>query len=578
MIAERWQQVDSLLQQSGELDSSERAGFLNEACGDDLQLQNAVERLLAHADRTLGWLKTPVEEAARELTFIGRRIGSFVLLRVLGEGGMGRVFLAARADKQYQQFVAIKLMHAGLWQNETMLQRFLGERQILANLSHPNIAHLLNGGMTSDGLPYLVMEYVSGASIDEYCREKCLSIEAKLELFCRVCAAVDYAHRNLVVHRDIKPANVLVTEDGAPKLLDFGIAKLLDPNNGGQTRPKTRPTERLMTPEYASPEQLRGESITTATDVYGLGVLLYELLAGGRPFAEQAGNPVEMMRQICEVDPRPPSTVALRSPHRAHSEVRKLKGDLDHIVLMAMRKEPERRYSSAAELAADVSAYLNGYPVIACSKSWVYRARKFISCHKLAAITAMLLALSLAGFSGAMAVLTPRANQERLRAKREATFLADIFQAAKPAEERGRMVTARELLDRGVSRLVKELAGQPVVRASLLYAIADAYCQLGLYDQAQKLAQRSFELRAQWLGPQNPSTADSLFLVAHATRLKRDYERAEPLFRPALNIRQMNSASDSTVVADSLGSLGECLYQEGKDTACAVSTCHAGGI
>ncbi|MBV9781009.1 MAG: serine/threonine protein kinase, partial [Acidobacteriaceae bacterium] len=283
MSAAQWQQVDSLLQQSWEVDPWDRAAFLDEACGDDLELQNAVERLLAQDNRPLDWLKTPVEEAARELTFIGRRIGPYVLLRVLGEGGMGRVFMAARADEQYQQFVAIKLMHAGVWQSETMLQRFQRERQILANLNHPNIARLLDGGMTSDGSPYLVMELVDGTPIDEHCREKRLSIKAKLELFRRVCLAVEYAHKNLVVHRDIKPANVLVTEEGTPKLLDFGIAKLLNPASERQILPKTRLTERLMTPEYASPEQLRGESITTATDVYALGVLLYELLAGGHP-------------------------------------------------------------------------------------------------------------------------------------------------------------------------------------------------------------------------------------------------------------------------------------------------------
>jgi eukaryotic-like serine/threonine-protein kinase len=224
MIAEQWQQVDSLFQRALDLDPAERTAFVNEACGDDLELQSAVERLLAHADRPLGSLQTAVVEAARELTFIGRRIGPYVLVRVLGEGGMGRVFLAARADEQYEQLVAIKLMHAGLWQSETMLQRFQRERQILANLNHPNIARLLDGGMTSHGSPYLVMEYVDGTPIDEYCRENHPPIKTRLELFRRVCSAVEYAHKNLVVHRDIKPANVLVAEDGTPKLLDFGIA------------------------------------------------------------------------------------------------------------------------------------------------------------------------------------------------------------------------------------------------------------------------------------------------------------------------------------------------------------------
>ena len=578
MSPERYQQVDSLFQRSSEMDPSIRTAFLNEACGDDLELQNAVERLLAHADRTLGLLKTPVEEAARELTLIGRRIGSWVMLRVLGEGGMGKVFLAARADEQYRQFVAIKLMHAGLWRSERMVQRFQSERQILANLNHPNIARLLDGGMTSDGSPYLVMEYVDGTPIDEYCREKRPSITARLELFRRVCLAVEYAHKNLVVHRDIKPANVLVTDEGAPILLDFGIARLLDAGNEGQMPPKTRPTERLMTPEYASPEQLTGESITTATDVYGLGVLLYELLAEAHPFAVQTANPIEMARQICEVDPRPPSAAALRSPDRAYAEARQLKGDLDHIVLMAIRKEPERRYSSAAELAADVSAYLNGYPVIARNNSWGYRARKFVSRHKLAAITVMLLALSLAGFSGAMAVLTQRANKERLSAEREAAFLADMFQAATPAEARGRTVTARELLDRGARRVDKEWGGEPKVQASLLYSIADAYERLGLYDQAQRLAGRSFELRAGALGPQNPSTADSLFLFALAARSKGEYEQAEPLFRQALYIRQMKFGGDSVVVADSLSKLGNCLYLEGKDAEAESKLRQALGI
>jgi serine/threonine protein kinase len=243
------------------------------------------------------------------------------------------------------------------------------------------------------------MEYVAGTPIDEYCREKHPSLNAKLELFRRVCLAVEYAHKNLVIHRDIKPANILVTEEGTPKLLDFGIAKLLDPDDEGQILPKTRPTERLMTPEYASPEQLTAESITTATDVYGLGVLLYELLAGQHPLAGHTGNPVEMAHQICEVDSCPPSA-ALRSSDDAYSETCELKGDLDHIVLMTMRKEPDRRYSSAGELAADVSAHLNGYPVIACDNGWGYRARKFVSRHKLAAIAAMLLALSSAGLVG----------------------------------------------------------------------------------------------------------------------------------------------------------------------------------
>jgi serine/threonine-protein kinase len=536
-------------------DLSNRAAFLDDACGADSELRNEVERLLA-SNQTLGWLKRPVDRAARELAFVGRRIGPYVLLRLLGEGGMGRVFLAARADEQYQQLVAIKLMHAELWQSEAMLERFRAERQILANLNHPNIARLLDGGMTTEGTPYLVMEYVKGMALDEYRRAHDLSVEKKLQLFLRVCAAAESAHKSLVVHRDIKPANVLVAEDGTPKLVDFGIAKLLE----GDGRTATQATSRVMTPEYASPEQLRGEPITTATDVYGLGLLLYDLLIGKHPFAELSGNPAEMMHQICDLDPRPPSTIVPDGVN--HREVR---GDLDRIVLMAMQKQPERRYSSATALARDVFAYLNGYPVLARGGGWGYRTRKFVVRHKLMIGWHLLFVVSLASFSIRMAVLAQRADQERLKAERAATFLADMFRAATPQEARGRTITARELLDRGRLRVDKELVSEPEVRASLLYSIGHAYSRLGFYNQARDLGGKSYTIRAQVFGPRDPATADSLHLLANATRLPGESTQAEPLFRKALAIRRMKSADDTIPVAGDLSFLGECLYLEGKN-------------
>src|SRR5215471_4909226 len=269
----RWVVVEDLFQRALDMDASLRRTFLEDACGGDDELRSEVEGLLASAGKTLDWLRRPVDRAAREVASTGQRIGVYALVRLLGEGGMGRVFLAERADEQYRQLVAIKLMHSSLWPADAMLERFRTERQILAGLSHPNIARLLDGGMTAEGAPYLVMEYVEGVPIDEYCRANNLSVEQRLELFLRICAAVEYAHKNLVVHRDIKPGNVLVAADGTPKLVDFGIAKLVDDGD------ITKATARLMTPEYASPEQLRGEPVTTATDVYGLGVLLYDLLS-----------------------------------------------------------------------------------------------------------------------------------------------------------------------------------------------------------------------------------------------------------------------------------------------------------
>ena len=552
---ERWQVLDDLFQRVSEMDHSLRDDFVRSACGCDAELRKELEALLAVADKTLGWLKKPVDNAARELAFTGRRIGSYILLRLLGEGGMGSVFLAARADEQYQQFVAIKMMHADLWQSEIMLERFRAERQILANLNHPNIARLLDGGMTPEGTPYLVMEYVAGVPLDEYCRANIVSVDKKLDLFLRICSAIEYAHKNLVVHRDIKPANVLVSDDGAPKLVDFGIAKLVDAEGTAAAKATTR----LMTPEFASPEQLRGESITTATDVYGLGVLLYYLFSGTHPFAEHSGNPAEMMRRICEVEPQPPSSIASNVGDRRGSE-----RDLDRIVLMAMQKQPERRYPSVTALARDVFAYNNGYPLFARTGGLGYRATKFVLRHKLMVGGLMLFAITLAGFSIEMAVLTQRANRERLKAEREATFLADMFRAASPQEARGRTITARELLDRGRDRVDKELASEPEVRASLLYNIGQSYSRLGFYDRAKEMAERSYEIRKQTLGPRDPATAESLFLLAFTTRINGEYAEAEPLFRQTLDIRRARLGDDSIPVADSLSSLGDCQFLEGK--------------
>jgi len=571
ITAERWQQVDELFQRSLEVHPSEREAFLSEACGDDLELHHAVDRLLAHADKPLGSLKTAVEESARELTFIGRRIGSYVLLRVLGEGGMGRVFLAARADEQYQQFVAIKLMHAGVWQSETMLQRFQRERQILANLNHPNIARLLDGGMTSDGSPYLVMEYVDGTPIDEYCGEKRLSIEAKLELFRNVCLAVDYAHKNLVVHRDIKPANVLVAEDGTPKLLDFGIAKLLDPDNDGQMRPKTRATERLMTPEYASPEQLTGDSITTATDVYGLGVLLYELLAGEHPFAEQTSNPIEIARQICESEPRPPSAVALRRPDRAHSEARKLRGDLDHIIMMTLRKEPERRYSSAAVLAADIANYLNGYPVIACDTNWAYRTRKLVRRHLTALITAGAFVLVLIAAAGISMRQGVRANREMAIAQAVNDFLQnDLLAQASAAKQSGPTakpdphLEVRTALDRAAIRIAGKFDRQPEVEAAIRSTIGQTYMELGLYPKARDQLERALEFNRRALGTENPNTLKTVSLLGRTALLQGKYPEAEVLTRRAFESQSRVLGAEHPDTLRSMNDLATIYGERGK--------------
>jgi serine/threonine protein kinase len=536
----RWLRIEYLFYAALELEDG-RTAFLDEACGGDAELRKEVESLLNSSGQTMGFLKQPVLQAAQQITeeesLSGKRIGAYQLLRQIGEGGMGKVYLAARADDLYRKEVAIKTVQGGLGQSRAMLLRFRSERQILANLDHPNIARLLDGGITEDGLPYLVMEYVNGVRVDDYCRINKLGTEQRLQLFSIVCEAVEYAHKNLVVHRDIKPANILVTSDGVPKLLDFGIAKLLDPESSDSAQTLT--SERMMTPEYASPEQVRGEQVTTSTDVYALGVLLYELLAGKRPFKLDTTSPFEMVRIICEQAPEPPSVVSRTNPELAPPDAaRKVGGDLDNIVLMAMRKEPSRRYVAVAALADDVKAYLTGYPVHARTDTWKYRSGKFVRRHRAAVAATAIVALALIGFSIGMGLLAKRATRERLTAQRESQFLKGIFEAATPDQARGRQITARELLEQGAKRVDRELAGDPGLQGTMLDNIGRAYMSLGLYDQAEALLERAYTLRKKSLGDENADVASTLAALANDIRLQGHFSKAEPLFRQSLAIRK----------------------------------------
>jgi serine/threonine-protein kinase len=542
------------------MDPLDRGAFLDQSCGNDLALRKEVESLLQSADSTLSDLQAPAWQAAREITgdagFNGTQIGHWKILEAIGDGGMGRVFLASRADDAYEQKAAIKVMRADFGADRDMPLRFRAERQILARLNHPNIARLLDGGVSAEGVPYLVMEYVEGLPIDRYCRDRHLSIKDRLRLFLTVTDAVGYAHRNLVIHRDIKPANILVTADGVPKLLDFGIARLLDPEFSGTVR--TRASQRLMTPEYASPEQVRGEPVTTAADVYSMGILLYELLAGKRPFRVKTDSPLEIAHAICEQTPQSPG-MASEAP-----DAKQLRGDPDRIVMMAIRKEPNRRYASMEQFAADVEAYLKGYPLLARTDSWRYRSGTFVRRHKAGVAAAVLFALALAGFGIAMGVLKRRADRERQTAERETQFMADMFQAASPNVARGETITAKMLLDRGAERIDRELAAEPQVRASLLETIADAYRGLGLFDQSETLARRSLDLAEKAFGRGNESMK-SVELLAELDRDKGQYAEAEPLLKRVIGWKRVTYGAESAEVAGAMGELGECLYWQSKD-------------
>ena len=426
--AEKWQRIKALFASALERMPAERSSFLAQACAGDESVQAEVESLLASHESADSFVGVPAQfsaaaaaKFARDLpeSIIGRRIGAYQIIRQLGRGGMAVVYLGARADDEYRKRVAIKLVLPGL-NNEEVLRRFRNERQTLAALDHPNIVKLLDGGSTEEGLPYLVMDYVEGVPIDEYCNRCRLSTTERLQLFSKVCGAVHYAHLNLVVHRDLKPGNILVAADGTPKLLDFGIAKLLNPEFA-RTLLMTQANLRLMTPEYASPEQVRGEPITPRTDVYSLGVILYELLSGRHPYRLKCYTPLEMEKLICEEEPERPSTAVTRSEEIAgpgdstvtsitpeqvsrtrEGDVdklrRRLHGDLDVITLTALRKEPGRRYASVKDLSEDIRRHLEHLPIKARPNTVRYRAHRFLRRHKETAVAAVIALVLLSSF------------------------------------------------------------------------------------------------------------------------------------------------------------------------------------
>ena len=387
MTIDRWNRIEEIFQSALERPSSERSEYIAQACGDDKELLAEIESLLASDAGGDTTFRSMVEADVQKLaqapssSEIGLRIGPYRLVRELGSGGMGVVYLAVRSDDQYFQFVAIKMIRKGLeW--PSLVQRFRAERQILATLTHPNIGAILDGGETEDGRPFIVMEYVEGQPITLNSESRGLSIRQRVELFRSVCSAVHYAHQKLVIHRDIKPSNVLVTPEGVVKLIDFGVSKPLVPELCSGGVPQTESWQRLMTPDYASPEQLRGQELTTATDVYSLGVLLFELLTGSRPYALGELSPAAAERLVCEQETRRPSSV-----HGLPNRIRKeLSGDLDRIVLMAMEKDPSRRYLSAQHLEEDLVRFLQGRPVLARKSTSLYRLSKFLQRHKVASL------------------------------------------------------------------------------------------------------------------------------------------------------------------------------------------------
>ncbi|MDX1996102.1 MAG: serine/threonine-protein kinase [Thermoanaerobaculia bacterium] len=552
----RWSELEAEFSRLAEASAEERRARLAELApdlaaelGELLALHDQPELLAIEARREREGASGP-----RSSFVPGGRLGPYELVEPLGEGGMGEVWLAERDEAGFRRRVAIKRIRTGLASAE-LLRRFQVERHALARLSHRSIARLLDGGETADGEPFVVLEYVAGQPITTACAERRLGLDARLALFEEICRAVAYAHAHLVVHRDIKPSNILLTPEGEVRLLDFGIAKLLDDAADGPEA-RTRTAHTLATPEYASPEQLSATGVvSTATDVHALGALLYELVAGQRAFRAHETSPVELASAILQVEPPPPSQVAPRELARA------LRGDLDTIVLTALRKEPERRYPSVEQLAEDVARFRSGHPIRARPETLAYRARKLVARHRLAFGLGLGAAVVLAG----LAVQTVRerdtARAERDAAREVTEFLVSLFDAdpyasgtqATSATPLGTFLTDSE------SAVRERLADRPELRARLLMMLGRLHANLGELESAGKLAAESLAERRRLFGNDHPDVAEALNILGTAQQENGELDAADRSFREALAIRERRLGADHADTAESLNNLAVLL-------------------
>jgi serine/threonine protein kinase/tetratricopeptide (TPR) repeat protein len=580
----RWHEIHSLFEELIDVGADERAARLDRACGDDKEMRASVEALLKSDAGREDALLHVIGAAAESLLddhrdrLIGTRIGPYRVVSILGHGGMSIVYRGERDDSQYQQTVAIKILQNAIL-HPRLRSRLHSERHILATLDHPSIARLIDSGDLEDGTPYLVMEHVDGESIDTYCDSRTLFVRERLELFVQVCAAVQYAHRNLVVHRDIKASNIFVTGEGAPKLLDFGIAKLLAPESLSHTLPVTRLQERILTPENAAPEQVLGRPITTATDIYALGVLLYQLLTGRSPYRLLSYSQLQLERAICMDDPVRPSQMVVSklsgetdadrsrisdrrglSPQRLRA---RLSGDLDAIVAMAMRKEPDRRYPSVEALSDDLNRHLRGEPVRARHGDWRYNTAKFMRRHVFAVFSVGAVFLGLALLAGMTLWQNHRIEmaregtaQERDRAQQVSAFMVDVFSQADPFNAQGRNPTARELLDRGAANITGNSNLQPEVRAQLLESIGLAYRRQNLPDQAIPLFEQAVAIRRQERPLDNGHVAVALANLARALTDAGHLISAEAYLDQAVALSESGGEPRAMETADILVQFG----------------------
>jgi serine/threonine-protein kinase len=581
----RLRKADQILAEVLEHPPEQREELVLRSCDGDQPLYDEVISLL-HAEAGTGgflptggaqscalWAALTQEATDEQPVPQGTLIGAYQVVRELGRGGMGVVYLAERADDQFTQKVALKLLKRGTDTDE-VIRRFEQERQILATLNHPAIARLSDGGAAVDGRPFFAMELVEGQPVDQYCDAHRLTVKERLELFLEIARAVHHAHCNLVVHRDLKPSNILVTAERQVKLLDFGIAKILDDSAATHAAPTTRTWVRIMTPQYASPEQVRGGPVTTASDVYQLGLLLHLLLTGRHPYRVQGADAVEVEQMICEQKPVLPSSAVLASDPLGEQDTervshlrqlspqrlrRQLVGDLDTITLMALRKEPERRYASAAQLAQDIERHLAGQPVAARKDTLRYRLQKLLQRHKVAAlaVTSMivLIVVVIGLFTARLASERDRARLEADKAIHVASFMKELFAVADPNRAQGEEMLVSEFLDRGAERVEQGLAEQPEIQAEMLAVLGVTYTNLAKYDRARSMLERALEIRRNLWDENHLGVATSLQDLARLNMLQGKYAEAEPLFQRSIEIQESDLKTEAVNLAMTINNL-----------------------
>jgi len=574
MTPTRLVRVRELFDAALEMTEQDRTDYLQRACGADTALRAEVESLLSALargtdtwDRPLGEVLADALATGDESAGVGTRIGPYRLTRVIGVGGMGAVYEGVRDDDQFQKRVALKFLRRG-HEGDLAIRRFRYERQILAHLNHKNIAALLDGGVTPDGQPYIVMEYVDGRPITTYAAHHRLGLRARVQLLRQVAAAVQHAHQHLVVHRDLKPGNILVADDGTVKLLDFGIARLLREGEGAAQLPATQGGAHAFTPDYASPEQVRGLPVAPSSDLYSLGVIACELLSGHRPFTFEGQLFAELQSRIALAPPPPPSTLVTAADLPAFGESslsrlqRQLRGDLDAIVLQALRKEPERRYGSAEQFAADLQRHLEGHPVTAQRDTFGYRAAKFLRRRRIEVAAGTLVAASLVGGIVATARQARRAETERAKTEQVNQFLSTMLAAVDPGNS-GKDVTVAQVLSQAAQDIDKEKL-DPEIEAQVRHTLGQTYVELGLTDSAETHIKRAVELRTQVYGKYDSRTSMSISYLAAVAEARGAFAEAESLGYQVLDIQQHLKPRQPGELGTAYNNVARYLEQQGK--------------